>query len=83
MVRGLVLLCVACQASVSLGGPDAPDAATGATCTAQPTIVASGLGTISEIFNGDSPFAPTGGIAQAWSVAELFRTWQFLSTTAP
>ena len=45
------------------------------------TIYNAGLGTISEIFNGDSPFAPTGGIAQAWSVAELVRAWQFLSTT--
>ncbi|MGB2625786.1 MAG: amylo-alpha-1,6-glucosidase [Candidatus Acidiferrum sp.] len=46
------------------------------------TIYSAGLGTISEVFNGNSPFAPTGGIAQAWSVAELFRAWQFLSTRA-
>lgn len=33
----------------------------------------AGLGQISEIFDGDSPHAPRGCIAQAWSVAELLR----------
>ena len=32
-----------------------------------------GVGSISEIFDGDPPFAPRGCIAQAWSVAELIR----------
>ena len=43
------------------------------------TIYTAGLGTIGEIFSGDSPFAAAGCIAQAWSVAELFRVWQYLS----
>ncbi len=34
----------------------------------------AGVGQISEIFDGDSPHAPRGCIAQAWSVAELLRT---------
>ena len=34
------------------------------------------VGSISEIFDGDAPFAPRGCMAQAWSVAELLRTWQ-------
>ncbi len=34
-----------------------------------------GLGTISEIFDGDVPFAPRGAFAQAWSVAEVLRAW--------
>lgn len=34
-----------------------------------------GLGTISEIFDGDAPFQPRGCIAQAWSVAEVLRAW--------
>jgi predicted glycogen debranching enzyme len=34
-----------------------------------------GLGTISEIFDGDPPHAPRGCIAQAWSVAEVLRVW--------
>ncbi len=33
----------------------------------------SGLGHISEIFDGDAPHAPGGCTAQAWSVAELLR----------
>ena len=33
----------------------------------------AGLGTISEIFDGDAPHEPRGCIAQAWSVAEILR----------
>ena len=33
----------------------------------------AGLGTVSEIFDGDPPHTPRGCIAQAWSVAELLR----------
>ncbi len=32
-----------------------------------------GLGTVSEIFDGDAPHEPKGCISQAWSVAELLR----------
>ena len=32
-----------------------------------------GIGFVSEIFDGDSPYNPNGCIAQAWSVAELYR----------
>ncbi|HUT19603.1 MAG TPA: amylo-alpha-1,6-glucosidase [Anaerolineae bacterium] len=39
-------------------------------------LVAHGVGSISEIFDGDPPFAPRGCIAQAWSVAEVLRAWQ-------
>jgi glycogen debranching enzyme len=37
-----------------------------------------GLGSISEIFDGDPPFTPRGCIAQAWSVAELLRAWELV-----
>jgi predicted glycogen debranching enzyme len=33
----------------------------------------AGVGTISEVFDGDPPHTPRGCIAQAWSVAELLR----------
>jgi len=33
----------------------------------------AGLGTISEIFDGDIPYKPRGCISQAWSVAEILR----------
>ena len=36
-------------------------------------ILDAGLGTISEIFDGDPPHEPKGCIAQAWSVAEILR----------
>ncbi|MCI0710908.1 MAG: amylo-alpha-1,6-glucosidase [Chloroflexi bacterium] len=35
-----------------------------------------GVGTISEIFDGDFPHTPRGTIAQAWSVAEVLRVWE-------
>lgn len=35
----------------------------------------AGLGTISEIFDGDPPHNPRGCFSQAWSVAEVLRTW--------
>jgi glycogen debranching enzyme len=33
----------------------------------------AGIGSISEIFDGDSPHLPRGCIAQAWGVSEMFR----------
>ena len=33
----------------------------------------AGLGTVSEIFDGDMPHDPRGCIAQAWSVGEILR----------
>ncbi|MBI3241846.1 MAG: glycogen debranching enzyme N-terminal domain-containing protein [Chloroflexi bacterium] len=38
-----------------------------------------GLGSVSEIFDGDPPFTPRGCFAQAWGVAELLRAWQEVS----
>lgn len=38
-------------------------------------LMDAGLGTISEIFDGDPPHHPRGCIAQAWSVAEILRAY--------
>jgi predicted glycogen debranching enzyme len=38
-------------------------------------IVRAGLGTVSEIFDGDAPHLPRGCISQAWSVAEPLRAY--------
>jgi predicted glycogen debranching enzyme len=38
-------------------------------------LKAHGLGSVSEIFDGDPPFTPRGCTAQAWSVAEVLRAW--------
>ena len=37
-----------------------------------------GLGTVSEIFDGDPAHTPHGCIAQAWGVAEVLRAWHVL-----
>lgn len=39
-------------------------------------LLAAGLGSISEIFDGDAPFIGRGAFAQAWSVAEILRAWR-------
>jgi glycogen debranching enzyme len=41
------------------------------------------IGSISEIFDAESPFTPRGCIAQAWSVAELLRIWTMLGRMSP
>jgi 4-alpha-glucanotransferase len=43
----------------------------------------AGLGSVSEIFDGDTPHTPRGAIAQAWSVAEILRVWRKLTALPP
>ncbi|MEB3214361.1 MAG: amylo-alpha-1,6-glucosidase, partial [Leptolyngbyaceae bacterium] len=38
-------------------------------------LMDGGIGTFSEIFDGDPPHEPRGCFAQAWSVAEVLRAW--------
>lgn len=38
-------------------------------------LIAHGVGTLSEIYDGDAPMTPRGCIAQAWAVAEVIRAW--------
>jgi predicted glycogen debranching enzyme len=38
------------------------------------------LGSVSEIFDGDAPHTPRGCFAQAWSVAEILRSWIYLES---
>jgi predicted glycogen debranching enzyme len=42
-------------------------------------VKTAGLGTASEIFDGDAPFAPNGCIAQAWTVGETLRAWRVIA----
>ena len=42
-----------------------------------------GIGSVSEIFDGDLPFVPRGCIAQAWSVAELLQAWHVVNAQKP
>jgi predicted glycogen debranching enzyme len=39
-------------------------------------IFSHGIGTLSEIYDGEAPFTPRGCIAQAWTVAEVLRAWR-------
>lgn len=41
----------------------------------------AGLGTLSEIFDGEAPHTPRGAPAQAWSVACILEAWWRLQTT--
>lgn len=43
----------------------------------------AGLGSISEIFDGNPPHRADGCIAQAWSVAECYRLLRLIKLTAP
>ena len=44
-----------------------------------PHLLDHGLGSVSEIADGDPPHAPNGCSAQAWSVAEILRAWAALA----
>ncbi|WP_437768823.1 amylo-alpha-1,6-glucosidase [Sorangium sp. So ce281] len=59
-----------------------PDAARRLLAPMGDHINTAGLGSISEIFDGDAPFAPRGCIAQAWSVAEVLRAFTLLDQAA-
>jgi predicted glycogen debranching enzyme len=41
------------------------------------------LGNIGEIFDGDAPHSARGAFAQAWSVAEILRSWIYLERKIP
>lgn len=43
----------------------------------------AGVGSISEIFDAEEPFTPRGCVAQAWSVAEVLRSWARVEQAAP
>lgn len=46
-------------------------------------LLEAGLGTVSEIFDGNPPHPPNGCVAQAWSVGELVRLLHLLKKAAP
>ncbi|MEM2875029.1 MAG: amylo-alpha-1,6-glucosidase [Candidatus Hadarchaeales archaeon] len=56
-------------------GGDREEAARLIDYLAGPHLREAGLGTISEIFDGDEPHHPRGCISQAWSVAEVLRAY--------
>jgi len=42
-----------------------------------------GIGTVSELYDGDPPYKPSGAISQAWSVSELLRVNNMLEAMNP
>lgn len=46
-------------------------------------ITEHGIGTISELYDGDPPYRPSGAISQAWSVSELLRVSHMLASMKP
>lgn len=63
------------SALIRYGGNDAKRRAEDLIQAFQLHLKDSGMGTVSEIFDGDEPHTPRGCIAQAWSVAEILRAW--------
>jgi len=47
----------------------------------EPHLCEACIGSISEIFDAESPYTPRGCIAQAWSLAEVLRVWAKTSNT--
>jgi predicted glycogen debranching enzyme len=60
---------------------DDPDTARSFLAPLRRHLTGHGVGQISEIFDGDAPFAPRGTPAQAWSVAQLLEAWALTSPT--
>jgi predicted glycogen debranching enzyme len=55
-----------------------PEQAAGILAPLAHHLTTHGVGSVSEIFDGDAPFTPRGCIAQAWSVAETLRAWTLI-----
>jgi predicted glycogen debranching enzyme len=45
-------------------------------------LTAHGMGSLSEIFDGNAPMTPRGCIAQAWTVAEVLRVWLLVGNSS-
>jgi glycogen debranching enzyme len=57
------------------GSPEGRERAGGLLSGMRAHLTEAGLGSISEIFDGDPPHLPRGCFAQAWSVAEVLRAY--------
>ncbi len=63
--------------------PDDSDGARRALESMLPHLDQACIGSVSEIFDAEPPYAPRGCVAQAWSVAELLRAWARTAATPP
>lgn len=62
-------------AKIKIEGEQGREAALNFMRELEPNLLQAGIGTISEIFDGDEPHLPNGCIAQAWGVSELLRVY--------
>ncbi|MEO5939352.1 MAG: amylo-alpha-1,6-glucosidase, partial [Candidatus Limnocylindrales bacterium] len=67
------------DALVRFGGPSGLERARSVLDGLHRHLRDAGLGSVSEIFDGDPPFAPQGCPWQAWSVAEVLRSWRLVT----
>ncbi len=67
------LLGVYIDSLLTVKGPEAKQEALDIVTNFFNHLAEAGVGTVSEIFDGDFPFAPRGCMAQAWGVSELLR----------
>lgn len=63
------------SAMIKVHGASARNEAKAVLSSIIPHLYEAGIGTISEIFDADSPHASRGCIAQAWSVGEVLRAY--------
>ena len=54
---------------------DDPDTARSFLAPLRRHLAGHGIGSLSEIFDGDAPFTPRGTPAQAWTVAQVLEAW--------
>jgi predicted glycogen debranching enzyme len=67
------------EALVRFGGPEGRARARVVLDGLRRHLYDAGLGSVSEIFDGDAPYTPRGCPWQAWSVAELLRAWRIVT----
>jgi predicted glycogen debranching enzyme len=67
------------DALIRYRGDAGREIALGLIANMQAHLAEAGIGTISEIFDGDAPHTPRGCIAQAWSVGEVLRVMDAFS----
>ena len=62
------------EAYLRIYGKEGVDYINGLYMGFEPVMKEAGIGSVSEVYDGDPPHLPGGAISQAWSVAELLRT---------
>ena len=71
------------DALIRLNGEEGKTAAREWLAAFEPHLQEAGVGTVSEVFDGDAPHRPGGTISQAWSVSELLRIASRLDLRRP